>query len=214
MGDRLRRRPARGPEVQAARVGDGEQRHLAHAFGDAQDLARLLLADEMQRGERAAEPAAAQRELEAPHGGQDGSVEHRGHRVARPFEPPLDARDHVHRDAVQVLCQELGGIDDALGLGIGPVALARVLADVGREGAVEVGHARARPLVVHDDPGPGLGVARRGSLLRQSDAVEQDAALHRPLEIQTAPHGAGGREQPVRGVEIEGGVHGLLRLGR
>ena len=71
--------PGAGLEVGALRVGDGDERALHHVLGEPEQLGRVLLVDEVQRGPAGPEPTGPRREAEVPRGRQqrapDGGVQ-------------------------------------------------------------------------------------------------------------------------------------------
>jgi hypothetical protein len=54
-----------------------------------------------------------------------------------------------------------------------------------------------------DQPTPPLYVARRRSLGRQPQALDDDLRLDRAIEVQTQPHRAGGGEELVGDGRVE-----------
>ena len=94
VGDLLDRATGRGLEVVAGEVRDRDERDLRDALRDAEQLGRLGRVREVQRGQHRAETAAAQRQLEAPHRGDDRPVGAGRRPVRCAVDLAVDARDH------------------------------------------------------------------------------------------------------------------------
>src|SRR4051794_2304958 len=165
VGDAFHRRAASRLEVAAGRVGDRDEGHLAEALGDPEQLGGRSLLGEVQGGPPRPQPAGAEGEHEAPDRRKDGPVEAGGAEVVRRLDAPLDARDHVHRDAVEDVQQVDGRLVDPPGLRF--LGRLRLRLEVGLpHGAVELLQPGALVGIGDDEPVPLLRVAAGGRLHR------------------------------------------------
>jgi hypothetical protein len=94
-------------------LGDRKEGHLGDRVRYAKELAYFSFVHEVESCEHGAVTAAAERELEAPHGWHDGAVETGtllGRRVgAQGLE---QARNHEHRNLGEVVGEVVGRVND------------------------------------------------------------------------------------------------------
>ena len=149
-----------------------------------------------KRRQHRTEPAAPQRELEAPH----RRVDRRPYACVRaPLRVVLDARDDEHRHLLQPVRQPQRALADAghpFRAGAGPVHVRP------ESGAVHVRECGTLVGVGHDDPVPALAVRTGGRLDREAQAFFDDLGRDRTVEVEALAYGTRRGQQMVDGVEL------------
>lgn len=173
-------------------MSNGDHAAHHHIVGKAEQRAQVGVVLQHAGEKASAKATAATCELKAPCGRKDGAVDARiDIRPVRATRVPglgLEARDHQHRDLIEVIPQALRGEERWRVLVEIWVVVAKLRKVLGGRLRVQLTNASTNGRVIDHQETPQLGTAAVGCLQRNREALVDQIPSNRRIEIQAPPH--------------------------